>query len=205
MTKSNHKTPWVFRLGVSLLCALLLTTYWMGNLYARYSTTASGGDSARVAKFAGGTIEVLQEENTINQVFQFNAAIANGSYCIVEASFKVNFQQAEVARKYSIELTLVRTGAVDIATSEKDYGPTFVCPNSYYLVDGTTNTASKVPVIPDGAVYNINDDSMVITGNLGLHDAPSYTITVYYFVPVEGMMDIESAYMTCNLICEQVD
>ena len=51
MTKSNSKTPWVFRLGVALLCAMLITTHMMGNLYARYSTTATGGDGARVAKF----------------------------------------------------------------------------------------------------------------------------------------------------------
>lgn len=51
MAKSNQKTPVVFRLGIILLCCMLFSTYLMGNLYARYTTTASGSDSARVAKF----------------------------------------------------------------------------------------------------------------------------------------------------------
>lgn len=51
MTQSNSKTPLVFRIGLALLCAMILSTHLMGNLYARYSTTAVGSDSARVAKF----------------------------------------------------------------------------------------------------------------------------------------------------------
>jgi len=47
----NIKTPLVFKLGVVLLVVLMLTFHMTGGLYARYSTTASGGDSARVAKF----------------------------------------------------------------------------------------------------------------------------------------------------------
>ena len=52
MTKSNRKTPLVFRIGLALVCALLVSTYMMSGMYARYCTTASGDDSARIAKFS---------------------------------------------------------------------------------------------------------------------------------------------------------
>ena len=52
MRKSNRKTPLVFRIGLALVCALLVSTYMMSGMYARYCTTASGDDSARIAKFS---------------------------------------------------------------------------------------------------------------------------------------------------------
>ena len=52
MRQQNIKIPPVFHVGVILLCAMLITSYMMGGLYARYTTSASGGDSARVARFA---------------------------------------------------------------------------------------------------------------------------------------------------------
>lgn len=52
MKKTNGKTPVVFRFGVVLLGALIISTHFMSGLYARYSTTATGSDSARVAKFS---------------------------------------------------------------------------------------------------------------------------------------------------------
>lgn len=51
MQKSNTRTPWVFYVGVVVLCCFLISTHFTGGLYARYSTTAYGEDSARVAKF----------------------------------------------------------------------------------------------------------------------------------------------------------
>lgn len=51
MKQSNKQTPFVFRLALGLFCAVLLSISLMGGLYARYVTTASGSDSARVAKF----------------------------------------------------------------------------------------------------------------------------------------------------------
>lgn len=51
MQKSNTRTPWVFYVGVVVLCCFLISTHFTGGLYAKYSTTAYGEDSARVAKF----------------------------------------------------------------------------------------------------------------------------------------------------------
>ena len=51
MKKFNNKAPIVFYVSMLLLCAVLISAYMTGDLYASYATYAFGGDSARVAKF----------------------------------------------------------------------------------------------------------------------------------------------------------
>ena len=51
MKKSNRKTPAVFTLGLVLLCLVMFSQYMTGGLYARYISTATASDEARVAKF----------------------------------------------------------------------------------------------------------------------------------------------------------
>ena len=51
MKQSNIKIPLVFRLGVALLCVMLVTFSMVSGLYARYSSTATGEAGASVAKF----------------------------------------------------------------------------------------------------------------------------------------------------------
>ena len=48
---SNKNPPFVFKLALALMAFLMLTLHLTGGLYARYTTTASGSDSARVARF----------------------------------------------------------------------------------------------------------------------------------------------------------
>ena len=49
MKQLNIKTPLMFSIVVTLLSALLITSHMVSGLYAKYSTTASGSSSARVA------------------------------------------------------------------------------------------------------------------------------------------------------------
>ena len=51
MKQSNKKSPLVFRVGLLLLCIMLLSLCLMGGLYARYSTTVKGHSATSVAKF----------------------------------------------------------------------------------------------------------------------------------------------------------
>lgn len=50
MKKPNIKTPIVFRVGVIILCALLFSWRLVGDFYARYSTSVTTSNGARVAK-----------------------------------------------------------------------------------------------------------------------------------------------------------
>ena len=52
MKKLNKKRPVLFYAGLLSLCLVLVTTYMMGGIYARYAASDDGGDSARVAYFS---------------------------------------------------------------------------------------------------------------------------------------------------------
>jgi hypothetical protein len=51
MKKSNKRAPLVFYFGVFVLCMTLFSSHMTGGLYARYTSSASGSDSARVIRF----------------------------------------------------------------------------------------------------------------------------------------------------------
>ena len=54
MKQLNQKVPAVFYAGLVLICAVLITSHFTSGLYARYTTSASVGDSAVVAAFEIG-------------------------------------------------------------------------------------------------------------------------------------------------------
>lgn len=104
MRKSNIKTPLAFKAALVVMCAVLVSFHLTGGLYARYSTVASGSDSARVAKismavdpgFSGYTIP----DDTITD--------DDSTYSMIE-SFTVT-NDGEVAYKYSLNLVLSQDG-----------------------------------------------------------------------------------------------
>ena len=49
--KQNKKTPMIFRIALVLLCVMMVSFRLTGGLYARYASTATAEDSARVAVF----------------------------------------------------------------------------------------------------------------------------------------------------------
>ena len=52
MRRSEKINIWIFRIAAVLLCLTVMSVWGTSRLYARYSTSASGSDGARVAKFA---------------------------------------------------------------------------------------------------------------------------------------------------------
>ena len=72
MKKLNTRTPVFFHVGLVLLCLVLCSTYMTGGLYARYTASAQGSDSARVAIFkitSEGIWEDSQEANVLLSFF----------------------------------------------------------------------------------------------------------------------------------------
>ena len=62
MVHSKFNDKWIVYIFVTLLC-LVLTSFWMMcNMYARYSSSASGSDGARVALFGHNQSISLNEE-----------------------------------------------------------------------------------------------------------------------------------------------
>ena len=102
--QNNIKTPIVFRIALVLLCVMLFSFYLIGGLYARYTASASGGDSARVARFIfdvekdSGSQEFIDISNikkpgdSVEYIFTVSNG-SSGDYC-------------EVAQNYSIKLII---------------------------------------------------------------------------------------------------
>ena len=96
MKQVNIRTPLVFRLGVVLLCAMLITFSMMSGLYARYSTTVTGEASAQVAKFdvqvsgddSGVSVDVSQATDN-----DYTITIKNDSEVTVRYSLSVSFDE----------------------------------------------------------------------------------------------------------------
>lgn len=84
MKGRKHNIPMC--MALVLLCLTMLTTHLTGGLYARYTTTATGSDGARVAKFdvqctvtpVGGTSD------------QFTVTVTNASEVTVKYDLQVS-------------------------------------------------------------------------------------------------------------------
>ena len=116
MKKSNRKAPLIFRVGLMLLCAMLVTTNMMGGLYARYSATATGSASARVAKFE---MEVNYRSNGYGGS---DMSLNKDIYAVIE-EFQV-LNSGEVSLKYDMEIKL----------SLYDANATFSAPPQYCTI-----------------------------------------------------------------------
>ena len=96
MRQSNIKIPFVFNLGLVLMCLMLISFSMMGGLYARYSTTATGEATAQIAKFdvqvtgdnTAVAVDVAQEKEGV-----YTFTITNNSDVTVEYDLTVAYGQ----------------------------------------------------------------------------------------------------------------
>ena len=96
MRQSNIKIPFLFNLGLVLMCLMLISFSMVGRLYARYSSTATGEATAQIAKFdvqvTGYTtdvdVDVAQETEGV-----YTITITNNSDVTVEYDLTVDYGQ----------------------------------------------------------------------------------------------------------------
>lgn len=122
MKQSNKKTPLIFRLAVALFCMVLVSLHLMGGLYARYITTATGSDSARVAKFnVTEDLTVTQSDGTTVTDFVVDDVLKPGesvSYCFTVQN------DSEVAVKFIVSgERLFNELPLTLETAEKEIAP----------------------------------------------------------------------------------
>ena len=98
MIKKNIKTPLVFKIGLVLVCLFLVSSYMTGGLYARYTTTSSGLDSAKVAKFKVDS-GVVSSDLYVNLNFYDPALVRDEKEFTVASS-------SDVAVKYDVVVTM---------------------------------------------------------------------------------------------------
>jgi len=80
-----------------LLCATLFSMHLVGGLYAKYTNTASGSDSARVAKFS-----ITQSGEIINQNIKVLITPGSNNFDNITLEIKNN---SEVAVAYTLTVT----------------------------------------------------------------------------------------------------
>lgn len=113
----------LLRVALVLLCLVLLSVYLMKGLYARYQTTGSGSDSARVAKF-----DVVVSGTPSNSNIVCTAVNeGNGTYTITIEN------KSEVAVHYDL--------SVKFAGNDTGVTPVF-SPESGDLAAGATGSST---------------------------------------------------------------
>ena len=99
MNKMSRMLTFVSRTLLVLLVATCLTSHLAARLPARFASSLGGDGSGRVAKFSGGTIYYETLDVNLTGIQSGNI----GYYAFV-VSFRVEFDEAEVSRKYSLTL-----------------------------------------------------------------------------------------------------
>lgn len=141
MRQQNIKAPIAFRLGLILLCLLLVTVYMMSGIYARYSSTATASSSARVAKFEFG-------DNLSDQVttLQTNAAELHPGW----------------TQKVSIQIT--NTGEVTLTCTVKIENLTNNLPIGAPSPQPVTVAAGNTETVTVNLGWSANDNSVEYVG-----------------------------------------
>lgn len=98
MQRLEKIEKWIVYIVAILLCLVLASFWMMCNLYARYTTEASGEDGARVAKFE--VTEVADEQKDITKQINISLVPGESDEYIITVTNK-----SEVAIRYSIEAT----------------------------------------------------------------------------------------------------
>ena len=142
-TKVNKKVPAVFYFGLALLFLFSLSSYFTGGLYARYTTSVVGEDTARVARF-----------DVSNEISTENASIDLNFYDPAKLTDTVQFQvksSSEVAIEYTVIVTLPEAKVdydlwLDVALAgdgitQTKTGNTYVFEGFDAMAPGTPNQA----------------------------------------------------------------
>lgn len=159
MKKSNtsKKHPVPFYIAMITLCLLLFSTYLSGGIFARYTTSGSASDSARVAMFKTPTVTVVDSSLEINTY----DGIANTASTTITVAMKT-----EVAVKYNIIVTCGRALPSFVALTLDGAEPTSSAGGVYTFVDaGTFNAGGD----------RSNSHTIAFTADLGWHDMSAET------------------------------
>ena len=220
----EQKTPLIFRIGLILICAMMISCYMMSGIYARYSTTVTGKATARTARFSGGTVTCdrsfninLAEIENLDNCFPSDSQ-RHVKYFAVNVDFSIKFDEAEVARKFILELIIMPYETIDGRKTS------FKCPENTTCklnidANEAINTANYVKdnlyySIPEGIEITVTvteDGNLQFTGDVPI-GAPEYNLKVTYFIPISYFasssleeIKAESDIIAYNFICEQVD
>ncbi len=105
--KAKNKIPVSLSVASVLLCLVLLSAHFTSGMYARYVTSASGGDTSRIAKF------VVSGKGAEEPV-QIKAGDTEGEYTITLTN------NSEVAVRYDLTVSFGLADGATVPTYEVD-------------------------------------------------------------------------------------
>ena len=195
MKQWNIKTPLVFRLGVVMLCMLIISLNMISNLYARYTTSVMGIATASVAKIS---YKLTTPSNASKHQLDMNVLPDNCNIVAVDETFTLE-NNGEVAYNYTINLSLTYPNGQVLS----GYSLTTPETTVWLVSDGQEATVSS------GIFYYYLDGSLgwsttpTITGQLGIGE--EVTCLFYYFVDFDHASLDQEIVIDYDIRCEQID
>lgn len=151
--KNKNKVNIPLLLAGILFCLTLISSSLTSNLIAKYSTTALGSDSARVAKFNVSATENNQSANIAlaagdsSSTGEYKFTITNNSEVVVKYSIIVKNVPNQVKVIYN-GTQLISTGSGDLTfdAGELDIGASVDCTLIFSALDGSTTQTTQVTI-----------------------------------------------------------
>ena len=227
MKKINIKAPLVFRLGVVLMCVMMLTCHMMSGLYARYTSSAQGSATATVAK-----LDVQMSGTNVNYAFDenhaFNADLGVVYAVVVELEV---INTGDVAYEYQLNLRLSTASSYEDATTpdaciklaaprnmtqveviEGNNAATiktageltnndvskFEIGNAYCAISEDKNSYTWFPV-------TVNNDGTAVCDKQTLAVGEIHYYKVIYFIQMSHEISFKNMNLLYSITCEQID
>lgn len=106
MVHSRQKDKWIVYTLAMLLCLVLVSFWLMCNMYAKYTSQASGSDSARVAKFnvtaTGTATEQIKVEVYPGFKNTYQVDVTNGSEVAIEYIMDIKNKYENLPLKFQM-------------------------------------------------------------------------------------------------------
>lgn len=204
MRQENRRTPAVFRLGILLLGALLISSHMLSGLYARYFTTVTATSGARVAEISCTITPELTNESLFlsSHPLDVNKVPADCGAVAVAERFTL-YNDGEVSYEYILSLSLAEkeTGSTSayslISLSDKAWVPSS---------DGRDGAVQSFTV---GAFHYYEGDTQVtaispiLSGRLAV--GASVTYTVVYFIDLQNASFNQQQMLLYDITCTQIN
>ncbi len=170
-----HFSVWIMRIAATLGCLTIISAYLLSGVYAKFSTTASGSDSARVAKWD------IQINAKPSQGLTFSGKMDAEMKESLSYGFSVS-SNSEVSAKYYI--TVEFSGKLD-STVDLYIGG----------IPGTPND--------DRTVFTFAGDWTFAPGSHSQEH--TLTLTRTYFQNGQMLKNFDDVWASISVIAEQIN
>ncbi len=159
----------MMRIASAVMMATLLSTCVISGTFAKYTTSNSATDTARVAKW-GVEISVTGETDTFKKAYDNDATPsveASGEYDVVAPGTEGNFAVFAITGTPEVDVAITYTATVDLGDAWLDANSAYYCPLEITVgadtLKGTTYTSVEEfeaavveKIVAHNASYDVN-------------------------------------------------